>query len=98
MAVAISRRGRPHGIAKINFETDREIELREEFYNACAGLNYFERMALSRALCVTPVTVANWKYKMCFPSYYVALQVIDWANQGKPIELKPPWQSTADMF
>lgn len=98
MVTTIVRNGRPHGVAKINFQTDREVELRDEFFKACATLNYFERMALSRALEVTPVTVANWKYKICFPSYYIALQVIDWVQQGKPIELVPPWQSAADMF
>lgn len=98
MVVAIAKSGRPHGVAVINYQTDREVELRDEFFAACADLNYGERMALSRALEVTPVTVANWKYKMCFPSYYVALQVIDWVKRGKPIELEAPWQSVVDMF
>jgi len=98
MAVAIAKAGRPHAVAEINFQTDSEITLRDGFYEACSTLKYREIMALSRALGVTPVTVSNWKYKTYFPSWYVALQVIDWVQRGKPIKVIPPWQSMSDMF
>ena len=93
--IGITRRGRPPGIAELNYEVDTELDLRDKFYNACSSLNYGERVALARALNINPVTVAMWKYKMRFPRWYVATQVIDWVKHGKPIK-RVPLQK--DMF
>lgn len=98
MAVAISKSGRPCLVAVIKFETDSELELRDKFHKICGTFHYQEIMALSRALGVVPATVECWKYKVQFPSWYVALQVIDWDERGRPMKKVPPWQSAADMF
>lgn len=98
MVVAIAKRGRPHFVAEINLKTDDELELRDKFDNACAGLNYREIMALSRALGVGSSTVEKWKYGITFPSWYIALRVIDWFRRGKPMREEAPWQSAADML
>jgi len=98
MAIAITKSGRPAFFAELNFANDGELELRDRFYNICSSFRYREIMALSRALGVAPFTVERWKYKMTFPSWYVALQVIDWVKRGKPMRKVPPWQSAADMF
>ena len=98
MVVTIPKRGRPCSVAEINFAVDDEIELRERFYEACSGLRYREIMALSRALGVGSSTVEKWKYCITFPSWYVALRVIDWFKRGKPMKEIPPWQSAVDMF
>ena len=98
MAVAVVKSGRPCLVAEIDFQTDSEIELRDKFYKVCSSFHYQEIMALSRALGMSPSTVENWKYKITFPSWYIALQVIDWDERGKPMKKVPPWQSAADMF
>jgi hypothetical protein len=98
MVMAIAKAGRPHAVAEIDYDTDKAVALRAEFYAACSSLNYREIMALSRALGVTPVTVSNWKYKIYFPNYNTAHQVIDWVRRGKPMRLEAPWQSAVDMF
>ena len=98
MVVAIVKRGRPHLVAEINFETDSELELRDQFYSVCATFHYQEIMALSRALGMSSNAIERWKYKLNFPSWYVSLQVIDWDQRGRPMRKVPPWQSAADMF
>jgi hypothetical protein len=98
MALAIAKSGRPCFVAVINFETDSELELRDKFYNVCVTFHYREVMALSRAFGVNPDTVECWKYKVQFPNWYIALQVIDWDERGRPMKQVPPWQSAADMF
>lgn len=98
MVVAISRSGRPSFVAEIDFANDGELELRDKFYAICSTFHYREVMALSRALGIAPFTAERWKYKMTFPSWYVAMQIIDWDRRGRPMKLVPPWQSAADMF
>ncbi|HUW46816.1 MAG TPA: hypothetical protein VMW50_13585 [Dehalococcoidia bacterium] len=98
MALAIAKRGRPYSVAEINFATDSEVKLRMRFYAACSDFHYREIMALSRALGMSSSTVENWKYKITFPSWYIAIQVIDWVKRGKPMREVPPWQSAVDMF
>lgn len=98
MVVAIAKRGRPFHIAEINYETDSEVKLRDQFYKACSTFHYCDIMALSRAIGVEPRTVERWKYKEVFPSWYVALQIIDWVKRGKPMREVSSWQSAVDMF
>jgi len=98
MAVPISRAGRPHYVAVVDFSNDAEIAFREEFYRACADFHYREITALSRALGVCNTTILNWKYKFSFPSWYVAYLVIDWVRRGKPMKRVHPWESAADIL
>ena len=98
MVVAISKRGRPYSIAIIDYVNDSELEFREGFYRICANLNYKEMVALQRALSVSDITLRRWKYKLSFPSHYIAQQVIDWDKQDRPMREVPPWQSVVDMF
>ena len=98
MVVAIAKRGRPYYVAEINFANDAELEFREKFYGICANFHYQDIMALSRALGISTNAVERWKYKLNFPSWYVAMQVIDWDKHGRPVRKVSPWQSAVDMF
>jgi len=98
MAVAIRRAGRPHYVAVMDYSNDAEVRFREEFYRACADFHYREIMALSRALGVDVNTVERWKYKLNFPSWYVAYLIIDWVKRGKPMKKVPPWESAVGIL
>jgi hypothetical protein len=96
MVVAAGRAvGRPCAVAEIDFDNDRKLKLLDEFYYACANLNYLEIMALSRALGVWPSTVKNWKYKITLPRWDIAIDVIEWVRQGKP--MKKVYQSGEEV-
>ena len=98
MAALAIRGGRPYKVAIMPIQTDYEVQLRQAFYEACAGFNYTDVMAVSRRLGVTSVTVYNWKYRMCFPSWNTALQVIFWVQEGKPSELVKPAKASVSML
>jgi hypothetical protein len=84
--------GRPRVVADINFDNDSKRQLINDFQLACSTFHYREIMALSRTLGVTPTTIANWKYKICFPRWDTVADVMDWVHRGKPIKLVPPAQ------
>jgi len=98
MVVAIAKRGRPYLVPKIDYVNDGQIELCDQFYKICSTFHYREIAGWSRILGVHPFTVERWKYKMTFPGYYIAKQIIDWDGQGRPWEKVFPWQSAVDMF
>lgn len=85
MAVATVGAGRPCAVAVMPFQNDRKVGLLDEFYGICAGFHYREIMAVSRALRVTPRAVESWKYREKFPRWDIAIDIIEWVNQGKPI-------------
>jgi len=85
-----SRLGRPRYVAELNFSTDPAIAFRESFYAACSTLRYRDIMALSRALNYSTRAIESWKYKEKMPSTYIALRVIEWTKQGKPMKLERP--------
>jgi hypothetical protein len=98
MAVTCLRGGRPYAVAEINFDNDRKLQLLNEFYNVCNSFNYRDMMALSRALGVCFVTVARWKYKITFPRWDTAIDVIEWVNCGKPIRLESSSRDEVSML
>lgn len=98
MALGTARAGRPYAVAEIPFQNERKVGLLEEFYDACSTFHYREIMAVSRALGVTPVTVGNWKYKTTFPRWDMAVDVIEWVKQGKPIRLVSQSETPSSMF
>jgi transcriptional regulator with XRE-family HTH domain len=93
-----TRRGRRPGVATIDYTNDATVELRRQFYEACAGLRYGERAALARGLGVSRSTVDKWKCKVSFPKYAIVMQVIAWVKNGKPMKHEAPWLSEIDMF
>jgi hypothetical protein len=92
MALATARPGRPCAVAVIPFQNQRKVQLLDEFYAVCATFRYRETVALSRALGIHPRTVENWKYKITFPRWDVAVDVIEWVRLGKPVNMVPPSQ------
>jgi hypothetical protein len=98
MAVATVGAGRPYSVAEIPFQNARKVALLDEFYRICATFHYPEQMALSRALGVTDRTVRRWRYRESFPRWDIAIDVIEWVNQGKPIRKEHPSQSSGDML
>jgi len=93
MALATVGRGRPCAVAEIPFSNDRKVRLLEEFYGICSTFHYPEIMAVSRGLRVTPNTVERWKYRLSFPRWDIAVDVIEWVRQGKPVRMVSPSQS-----
>lgn len=87
MAIGIGKRGRPYFVADIPFENDTKLQLLDDFYKVTATFRYRDIMALSRCLSVHPSTVENWKYKVTFPRWDIAVDVIEWAKRGKPMHL-----------
>ena len=81
--------GRPYSVADIPFVLGKTQKLWDDFYNATKALNYKEQMALARYFEIHPNTVRNWKYRVTFPRYSIALDVIDWVKRGKPTILHP---------
>lgn len=77
-------RGRPVHVAVIPWNNDRAVDLIREFWDATSGLNYRDRMALSRACRVHEGTVRRWKYKVHVPQYDTMLAIIAWVKDGKP--------------
>jgi len=95
----IAKLGRPCHVAIIKCPSDRGLQLRAEFYQVCEGFNYRDIMALTRGLGVNPATVDRWKYRLTFPADLdVAMQVMEWAANGKPMEITPAWKSPIDML
>jgi len=93
MALATVGRGRPCAVAEIPFSNDRKVRLLEEFYDICATFHYPEIMAVSRGLRVSQNTVERWKYRLSFPRWDIAVDVIEWVRQGKPVKMVSPSQS-----
>jgi len=98
MPLGTSRAGRPCPVAVIPFQNERKVGLLEEFYGVCADFHYREIMAVSRALRVTPRAVESWKYREKFPRWDIAVDVIEWANQGKPVVMVSPSQTITNMM
>ena len=92
------RQGRPHYVAVIDFGKDPLLQLYDKFYRACSGLCYRDIMALSRSLFVSQRAIEAWKYKERFPGYKVATQVIEWVEQGKPMEQEKPGDCKSSML
>ena len=84
------RRGRPHLVAIIPFNNQRKVQLLDEFYAIVSTFRYPEVMAVSRGLDVHPRTVDRWKYRESFPRWDIALDVIEWHKQGKPVRRQVP--------
>ena len=89
MAMAAVGRGRPCAVAEIPFSNHRKVELLQEFYGVCATFRYREMMALSRALGINDRTIRRWKYQESFPRWDIAVDVIEWVKQGKPVKMSP---------
>ena len=98
MAVATVGPGRPYSVAEIPFRNARKVALLDEFYRICATFHYPEQMALSRALGVNDRTVRRWRYRESFPRWDIAIDVIEWVNQGKPVKKVSPSQSGVGML
>ena len=96
--MAFGKGGRPYVVAVMPFQNDRKVELVNEFWGVCGSFHYREIMAVSRALGVQPHTVERWKYKMTFPRWDVAVDVIEWVNRGKPIRMERPSQTPASVM
>ena len=98
MAVATVGRGRPCAVAVIPFSNARKVELLEEFYGVCAAFHYPEIMAISRGLNVSPNAVERWKYKLSFPRWDIAVDIIEWAKRGKPVVMVSPSEAATNMM
>lgn len=98
MALGTARGGRPCVVAVIPFNNERKVGLLREFYGVCATFHYPEIMAVSRALRVDHTTVENWKYKRTFPRWDIAVDVIEWVRNGKPMVKVPPSESVPNMM
>ena len=88
--------GRPHYVADIPFESDRELALLDEFGSVAKRLCYREIVGLARALNISERTVYAWHYGERFPRYGIMLDVIEWAKNGRPLRReyqKPPFHS-----
>jgi len=86
----IQHRGRPHLVATIPFNNQRKVALLDEFYAIVATFRYPEVMAVSRGIGVHPRTVDRWKYRESFPRWDIAMDVIEWYKQGKPVKRQLP--------
>jgi hypothetical protein len=93
MVVATRASGRPRVMADIDFDNPLKRQFVDDFQSACSTFQYRELMALSRSLGVTRLTVERWKYKIYFPRWDMAADVLDWVQRGKPIKLVPASQS-----
>lgn len=86
------RRGRPYLVATIPFQNQQKVALLDKFYTLLSSAKYQEIMQLSRGMGVTPRTVERWKYRESFPRWDVALDVIAWYEQGKPVTRCLPYR------
>jgi len=82
--------GKPCVVAVIPFRNERKVSLVSEFYDTCETFRYPEIYALSRALRISTSTVENWKYKITFPRWDIAIDVIEWVRNGKPMVKMSP--------
>lgn len=98
MALGTARGGRPYPVALIPFNNERKVGLLDEFWTTCAAFHYRETMAISRALGVEPRTVERWKYRESFPRWDIAVDVIEWVNQGKPVRMVSPSETPGNML
>jgi len=86
------RRGRPHLVAIVPFQNQQKVALLDKFYAIVSTFRYQEVMAVSRGMGVHPRTVDRWKYRESFPRWDVALDVIAWYEQGKPVKRCLPYR------
>jgi len=98
MALGTARGGRPCAVAVLPFRNARKVGLLEEFYGVCATFHYREIVALSRVLSVSPRTVENWKYGLTFPRWDIAVDVIEWDKNGRPIIMVPSSETVTNMM
>jgi len=86
-AMAVNTRGRPICRAVIDFAHDPDEELHERFYKACQTLTCSDMRKLARAFRISLAAVYYWKLRTYFPEREgMAVLVIRWVEQGKPIE------------
>lgn len=89
-----SKAGRPICRAVIDFSHDPDQELYNRFYGVCRTLSCSDMRRLARALRVNLATVYFWKQGHTFPvTRGTAKWVIQWVEEGKPVE----WVSQADI-
>lgn len=79
------RVGRPYVVADIDMSIDPDLELYDQFYEACSELSYPDQRALARTLGFGTRTIRNWKAGITFPPRNgIASRVILWVGSGKP--------------
>lgn len=61
-----------------------------DFRKACRTFRYRDIMALSRSLGVHRRTIERWRYCEAMPEIPVALTVLGWVEQGKPMRKPIP--------
>lgn len=88
MSMLIPKLGRPRYVAQVELVTDLSMKWRDKFHKACSTFHYRDIMALSRALGVHPRTIEAWKYLEQVPRMDILLEVIEWYENGKPMELQ----------
>lgn len=97
--MAVNTRGRPICMAAIDFRSDPDKELYEKFYEACQMLSRSDIRKLARALDVNERTILYWKETKTFPvTRGTAKRVIQWVEEGKPIEFRTQAQIAASMY
>jgi hypothetical protein len=97
--MAVSNRGRPVCMAAIDFRLDPSQELYDRFYKACRTLDRSDIRKLARALHISERTVIYWKQTTTFPvTRGTAERVIQWVNEGKPVEFKTQAQIAAAIY
>jgi len=85
--MALSNRGRPICRAAIDFSVDPDKELYDDFYRACQTMGCVDIRRLAKALGIAESTIRFWKTTKTFPvTRGTAKYVIQWVEQGKPIE------------
>ena len=72
-------------VADIDLSHDPDLELYDQFYEACSALTYPEQTALARTLGFGTRTIRRWKEGVTFPTRKgIATLVILWVLNGKP--------------
>jgi hypothetical protein len=86
-------------MAAIDFRLDPSQELYDRFYKACQALDYSDIRRLARTLGIDESTIKYWKQTKTFPvTRGTAKRVIQWVNQGKPVEFKTQAQIAAAIY
>jgi len=98
MALGSPVAGRPYYEAAIPFQNARKVALLEEFYGVCRTFHVQEIIQVSRGLGINERTVRRWKYAESFPRWDIAIDVIEWTRQGKPLRKRYQSENREGIF
>lgn len=97
--MAVNTRGRPICMAAIDFANDPDKELYDKFYEACKTLSCSDIRKLARALDINECTIRYWRKTKTFPvTRGTARRVIQWVEEGKPVEFRTQAQIATSSY